>query len=80
MLHTVTVNFVADQEIKLLGKYVNIYDLQTIFVESDGRIVNYKIASQQSVEADSCVWCRNAPVKGDRRKYCHNCGRKLPLN
>ena len=80
MSHTTKVNLVADQEIRLLGKDINIYDLQTIFVECDGKIVDYSLkkASQHTVEADAegCNAC-GFNKKFGTLNYCANCGKNL---
>ena len=41
MSHTVPVNLIADQEIKLLGKTVNIYNLKTIVLNENGKVVEF---------------------------------------
>jgi len=38
MSHTVQVNLIADQEIKINGEEVNVHDIESIFLNSDGVI------------------------------------------
>lgn len=40
MSHTVGIYLVADQEINILGRRINIHDLQTINLDSEGRITD----------------------------------------
>ena len=39
MSHRVTINMIADQEISIMGKNINIHDIDTIIVNDDGQIV-----------------------------------------
>ena len=39
MSHTVQVNLIADQEIELLGKTINIYALRSIHLDSEGKVI-----------------------------------------
>ena len=41
MSHTVKINLTADQEINILGDTINIHDLETIFLDGDGKIIRY---------------------------------------
>lgn len=38
MSHSVTVRLIADQEIEVNGKTINIHDIRTIYVNSQGQI------------------------------------------
>ena len=38
MSHTVTVKLIADQEIEVQGKEVNIHDIETVYINGDGVI------------------------------------------
>ena len=43
MSHTVKVNVIANQEITLCGDVVNIYNIQSIFLDENGMIDSYAI-------------------------------------
>ena len=43
MSHSVEVTLIADQEIELIGKTVNIHNLRTIHLDSGGAIVGYEL-------------------------------------
>ncbi len=45
MSHTVKVNLIADQEIEVDGQEVNIHDIRTITVDTDGRIIDVVLES-----------------------------------
>jgi len=51
MSHTVKIYLIADQEIRLLGKDINIHSLYSINVESDGTIVSY--TTQPPIDKDN---------------------------
>ena len=38
MSHTITIKLIADQEIEVQGKEVNIHDIETIYVDGCGKI------------------------------------------
>ncbi len=40
MSHSVTVNMIADQEIDICGRRVNIHDISAIAVDADGKITD----------------------------------------
>ena len=42
MSHTVTVKMIADQEIEVNGEIVNIHDIETVYVNAEGKIVEVK--------------------------------------
>ena len=46
MSHHVTVGMVADQEIEIQGKVVNIHDIKTIEVDAYGKIIDAYILSK----------------------------------
>ena len=41
MSHSITVTLIADQEIKLIGKTINIHNLKTIYLDPYGEIVGF---------------------------------------
>ena len=47
MSHSVKITLIADQEIKLLGKDVNIHDIDAIFLDNNGRVVNYLLKERK---------------------------------
>lgn len=47
MSHSVKVTLIADQEIKLLGDVVNIHDISSIVLNSNGYIIEYGKSTAQ---------------------------------
>ena len=43
MSHFVKITIIANQEIELLGKTVNIYNLESINLDSEGKIIDYSL-------------------------------------
>lgn len=61
MSHTVQVNMIADQEISINGIEINIHDIKTIYVDSNGKIYdvfcfekseNVKLKTEELFDAD----------------------------
>ena len=49
MSHTVTVKLIADQEIEVQGKEVNIHDIETVYINGDGVITEVALREVQLV-------------------------------
>lgn len=60
MSHTVIVSMIADQEIEIAGKMVNIHDIDSIIVNADGVITDALVSTESLVwlfikEGGKCV-------------------------
>lgn len=51
-MHTTKLTVIADQEIEINGETVNIHDLRSITLDSDGRIVDYSLIETDQKEND----------------------------
>jgi len=51
-MHTVSVNLIADQEIKIGGKRVNVHDIYSVKVNGEGVIINAYVEPEGCEEYD----------------------------
>ncbi len=61
MSHSVQVTLIADQHVQILGKEINVHDLKTITLNSDGTIASFQAQ-------EFCVRCE-APIPPDKALY-----------
>ena len=72
MSHTVKVTMRADQEIYIKGKEVNIHDIQTIYVDGEGLIVDYQPMTKQEPQMMIC------PKAKECNEFEDNCLDAIP--
>ncbi len=70
MSHTVEVKMIADQEIEIAGKKVNIHDIQTIVVDGRGKIINAFATIKKSrwIAGDQNVWSKTRTKRENSHK------------
>jgi len=49
MSHNVKITIIANQEIKILGKFINVHDLAILELDSFGNAINYTVKKQDNV-------------------------------
>ena len=56
-MHSVPINLIADQEIEALGKRINVHDIETITLDTNGNIVNISLHKEDDRGGWRCSKC-----------------------
>ena len=65
MSHSVDVKIIADQEIQVLGKTINIHDITMIEFSPDGRIIRVLIQCERCGNTRTLSSCNTVTVNHD---------------